>query len=311
MSVAEPAGNEAPAGASPAASGLQQLLKVVGAVVAPTTLLTALAYYFGWLYAFYYFDYLGVSSTVLNPSVTDYFVNSVDALFAPVTISAAGALLVFWGHAALRVRLAARPHDRLLRIALPAMTGLGVALAGAGLWTVYFPTPLRNHVVAAPSVLAAGVLLLGYAVHLWRSIGARRTEAPAWRLAAEWTLVFAIVGICLFWAAAGYAAEVGRGRAAELVRSLPSMPPVVLYSQRNLGIDAPGVRETRCRAQDAVYRHRYDGLRLVRFSSDQYLLLPVQWSRGRGVAIVLPRSDSVRLEFRPSTARAGIPPVGC
>jgi hypothetical protein len=41
-------------------------------------------------------------------------------------------------------------------------------------------------------------------------------------------------------------------------------------------------------------------------SDDNYVLLPKWWSRQEGVAVVLPRNDSVRLEFM----RAGAADLG-
>ena len=49
-----------------AAAALPQVLKIVGSVIAPTTLLTALLFLFGWMYAIAFFQYLGVQITVLN-----------------------------------------------------------------------------------------------------------------------------------------------------------------------------------------------------------------------------------------------------
>lgn len=291
-----------------AMAGLRQM-KVLGAVIAPTSLLTALAYYFGWLYAFYYFDYLGVNQTVLGQGTVDYLLNAVDSLFRPIAIAAAGALLAFWAHALLRTRLASGLNRRTLRILLSSLALAGLVLASTGMWSVIWWTPLNDHLAAAPLVLAVGVLILGYTVHLWRFVTTHATSA--WRVAAEWTLAFVIVGICLFWAASQYATAVGRGRAHELVTSLPYRPPVVLYSQHSLSLTAPGVRETHCRGTDATYHYRYEGLRLIRESSNQYLLLPAQWSQQQGVAVLLPRNDSLRLEFRPAAARDLPLPATC
>jgi hypothetical protein len=69
-----------------------------------------------------------------------------------------------------------------------------------------------------------------------------------------------------------------------------------------LSLHAPGVRETRCHDPNAAYRFRYDGLKLVLQSGDQYLFLPEGWSPSNGVAILMPRSPSLRLEFIPAAA---------
>ena len=59
---------------------------------------------------------------------------------------------------------------------------------------------------------------------------------------------------------------------------LPIYPSAVIYSERSLNLRAPGVREVRCQDQEAAYRFRYDGLKLVLQSGDQYLFLPEAWT---------------------------------
>src|SRR5215472_13847652 len=102
--------------ATESAPGLPpQLAKILGAVVAPTTLLAALLYYFGWSHAYWFCNYFGVNSTVLGFTTTDYLMRSVDALFVPMTVAASAALLAVWGHSVLRARLAAGSRPRALR----------------------------------------------------------------------------------------------------------------------------------------------------------------------------------------------------
>ena len=67
----------------------------------------------------------------------------------------------------------------------------------------------------------------------------------------------------------------------------------------------------RCKDPQAGYRFRYDGLKLLPQSGDQYLLLPATWSRRNGVAILVPRNDSLRLELVPASARAAARPATC
>ena len=112
--------------------------------------------------------------------------------------------------------------------------------------------------------------------------------------------MLALVGLALFWVANDYSAEVGRTRAQQFVAELPSLPNVQLYSAHSLSLSAPGVQERRCHTADATYRSRYDGLKLVLQSGDMYLLLPAQWSRFDGVAILLPRDRDLRLQFSPA-----------
>ena len=49
--------------------------------------------------------------------------------------------------------------------------------------------------------------------------------------------------------------------------------------------------------RDSAYRYRYVGVRLLTRSGGKYLLLPEEWSRVTGAAIVLPDSPSLRFEF--------------
>jgi hypothetical protein len=53
---------------------------------------------------------------------------------------------------------------------------------------------------------------------------------------------------------------------------------------------------------------RYDGFRLLPRSGSEYLLLPAHWQPPTGVAVIVPRTDSVRLEFAP---RAATRPPAC
>jgi hypothetical protein len=46
-------------------------------------------------------------------------------------------------------------------------------------------------------------------------------------------------------------------------------------------------------ARRAMLLFRYDGLKLVLQSGDQYLFLPEAWSPGNGVAILMPRNASL------------------
>jgi hypothetical protein len=311
----QPTGASRPA-AQPSPAGLPQLTRILGTIVAPTTLLTSLLFYFGWSHAFWFFDYFGVNSTLLGLTTRDYVQRSLDGLFVPMTVVACAGLLVLWGHGMLRAHLATGSGARVLGMLIPAMAVVGLVLAAGGLWSVFATTLLSRHLVWAPLSLALGVLLLAYAVHLWRLFTASsdspgRASGPPWAAVAEWAAVFALVGLSLFWAANDYSAAVGGSRARQVVAELPTYPRAVVYSERSLSLHAPGVRETRCQDPQAAYRFRYDGLKLVLQSGDQYLFLPERWSPGNGVAILMPRNDSLRLEFIPATARGAIQRPAC
>jgi hypothetical protein len=283
--------------------GLPQLTRLLGTIVAPTTLLTALLFYFGFSHAYWYYDYFGVNATLLGLTTRDYVQKSLDGLFVPMLVVACAGLLLLWGHALVRARLGAGARPGVLRVLVPAVAATGLVLVATALVSVFVATPLSRRLVGTPLALAAGVLLLVYAVHLWRLTGGSAPRA-LWVAVAEWAGVFVLVGLSLTWAASDYSASVALTRARRTVAQLPTYPSVVVYSERNLSLRAPGVRETRCGDPEAAYRYRYEGLTLVLQSGDQYLFLPRRWTPADGVALLIPRSDALRLEFLRPGARA-------
>ncbi len=295
------------AGAEPRvsdAAALSQVVKILGSVVAPTTLLTALMYYFGRQAYAGLLWYFGADVTVLDLTLQDYLNNSV-AGFIPPLIAAAGAtLLALWLHQLLVEALPTATRRIVLRALLPI-----AAIAGAVLVSLAMGDLVTNSVFPASFPegrglsLSIGVLLLSYAAHLLRPlIAARRPmrarqRAPGAVAVAEWGAVFILVSVGLFWAVGTYAIGVGVDYAEQFETSLPTRPDVVAYSEKRLSLQGPGVREVTCQDPDAAYRFRYDGLKLTLQSGNQYLLLPAGWTHDNGAAILIPRSDKVRLEF--------------
>ncbi len=177
------------------------------------------------------------------------------------------------------------------------------------MWGVFDRTVFEFHLAVSPLSLAAGVLLLSAAARLQRRRqGHTRGESVA---IAEWAMVFVLVGLSLFWVAHDYSAAVGTSRARAAEASLATCPDAVVFSAARLGLRGPGIREVPCADPAAAYPFRYDGLKLVLQSGDQYLFLPAGWRRSTGAAILIPRSDSLRLEFTPAVARPGSPTLRC
>jgi len=250
----------------------ERLLRLAAAVAAPTTLLTGLLFYFGWAHAFWFFEYFGVHLTVLDLSTQDYLMRSVNGLFFPTLVG---------GVIALGILAAARlGRGRLLPVRWVAIAGGVLVLVGLlailGIqWFSFYPG-------VAPLGLACGVLLLAYAAKIRRIV--------------EWAGAFVLVGVSLFWAVTNYSAAVGLAAAYKVQSELSTYPNAVLYSEKSLGIHGPGVRELPEPAGGA-YAVRYEGLKLIVQSGGYYFFLPQSWSPADGPAIVLPRDNTVRLEF--------------
>lgn len=301
-SQAPPVARASGTSVEPYISGLRQLTRAVGFVAAPTALFSSLFYYFGWNYAYYLYLYFGVDSSVLGLTTGDYLLFSADALLVPITVGAFVGLFALWGHSELRAHIEIGARPGLRRILLLMMAGVGLALTTTGFVSVFTATILSRYLTAAPLSLAGGLLLLGYADRLRRlpvERGAEpvRYEGPNWGSVGQWAIVFVLVGVSLFWAATDYSASVGNTRARRFAAQLPGYPAVVIYSEKNLSLHAPGVRETACQDPKAAYHFRYDGLVLMRRAGDQYLFLPRAWTLANGAAILIPRDSSLRLEF--------------
>jgi hypothetical protein len=288
-----------------AGEALPRVLKVFGGIVAPTSLLTGLLFYFGRSRSAGFYRYFGVNSTVLDLTTNDYLFSGIDGLFVPIAVTGLLALVCLWLNRLLLTRVPGEARRRAVRVLVPV-----TALAGAVLVTLAFLDLLSEGEVFGVNsptgglCLAIGVILLVYAVRLLRlslphpnPVRGRRSEATG---LAEWGAAFLLVSIGLFWAADGYAFGVGTGGAMTLHRALPTVPAAVLYSEKSLSLDVAGVTEARCADPDAAYRFRYTGFRLVRQAGDQYVLLPATWTRETGTAVLIARTASIRLEFRPA-----------
>jgi hypothetical protein len=307
--VAAPAHRMRPAARPPAddAAAIPQVLRIAGTVVAPTTLLTVLMLYFGRLHATGLFDYFGVQQTVLDLTAQDYLVRSADGLIIPLVVVAIVAVVALWLHQVLTRLLRVETRRAVLRVLIPVAAVAGAGLVGVALADALGAGLFGDFGEGRGLALALGAVLLAYSARLLRLLAVERPGRRPWRvpigvLVAEWGAVFVLISVGLFWAVGTYAAGVGAGRGAQLEALLPAMPDVVVYSKENLRLDAPGVAQRMCDGEAGAYGFRYDGLRLVLQSGSQYLLLPAGWTREAGAAILLPRSDAVRLEFSIGTA---------
>jgi hypothetical protein len=287
----------------PASPGLPALARILGSVVAPTTLLTALLYYFGYMHAWFFFGYFGLNSTTLGFSTVDYLMRSVDALFIPVTSAAILGLLALWGNALLVPRLRTRRNQRTNTLIVRGIAAGGVILGVTSLVLTFKTVGDKGSLVAlAPVGFGLGVLVTAYAVHLDRVLVRRQRgdhAASGWAQATEWAIVFALVGISLFAAATDYAGAVGESRAQLYVAGLANQPGVALYSEKDIALTQPGVTQSRCRDPQAAYQFRYDGLALMLESGGKYVLIPRSWRWGDPAlaVIVLAQSDTFRLQF--------------
>lgn len=115
-------------------------------------------------------------------------------------------------------------------------------------------------------------------------------------------IAFVLVTVGLFVAVADYSIALGKQQGAVVERAVPTWQDALVYSAKSLNLSADGVHEVVCKEPDAAYRYRYDDLKLLLQSGGQLVLLPSDWTSEKGTAIVLPRTDSIRIEFATTSA---------
>jgi hypothetical protein len=292
-----------------ATEALPRALRLIGTVVAPATLLTGLLFFYGLLYAIGYFRYFGVNFTVLNLPTWNYLVLSADGAIVPLVLLAGVALLTLSIYRLPLERSSGTARLIARWVALPLVAGSGVALVTLALADAVFGIsvfPPTFWEIRGLS-LAGGTVLMVYFGRLRRAF----FRSPSWLsrppsvdgvdvlTVGRWCAFAILIGVGLFWAVGSYATGMGMRAAQGLAADLACEPDVILYAEKSLNLQVPGVVEAAASRADAAYGFRYEGLKLVPQAGDRYLFLPKGWTPGGRPAILLPRTDKLRMEFIP------------
>lgn len=268
-------------------------------VVSPVTLVVALMVYFAHVRRIAQSSTLGFDASILQePSIPAYLMRSVGALYIPLTVLTAVALVLHWADRRVRQWLEDRRRLRsVLRIsvAVPAVViGLvpiaAVFALGGPLLRAYVVLIMPFLLAAAVSASWYGVLLRG-AVQV--RLPTRRTIGMAQPPLAGSLLVGFLIALLLFAGVDGFAKVVGRGLARQLIEHPEQHTrAVLLYSKEDLKLDPADAVGTPLAGEHEGYRHRYDGLRLAFVDGGSYFLIP----RNQSKLIVL-NKDGLRIEF--------------
>jgi hypothetical protein len=279
------------------------VLERVSLVVAPPTLVIALAFWFGWTLTNARSAYFGIDTSELGFSTVDYLLRSADATFVPVAIILLVVLTAIMLHGLIQNALGTRRHViAVLRGAACAAT-LGAVMTLFAMWAMLEPLPVKTYYLVPPVSLGLGPALIAYSVWIFRHAVPSGKKSihhatPGWERSLY--VLAAILGLLgIFWATSGYAAALGRGRAQILAENLSVQPAVAVFSTKALDIDAPGVTATEIAGTDSEFTFKYAGLRLLIRSNNKYFLVNDNWSHENGVTIVLQDTPAIRLEFTP------------
>lgn len=277
-------------------------MNVLGIVVAPATLVSALLFYFGYVSSRAQFDYFGVDVDTIGLGTKDYVMRSPQPLLVPVlALALLGAALL-----AVHTRLRRRAGEPAFRGRMRRSIGLGLVLAGIAV-VLLFCYPLLSrwayYPLVTPLLLAVGGALIAYGLGSLRFLAHQRPAGdqeatPPPRLGLI-LLVWAATGACLFWATATIAQWSGLGLAKSQAQHLGDLPSVVVDTKEPLYLPAQSqVHELALPGPaDRTYRYRYWGLRLLIVGNHRMFLVPDVWD-AHDTTLVMPMDDSTRVQFQ-------------
>lgn len=278
---------------------------LIVAVVAPVTLITALAYYFGYRRESAFAGYFGIDPSTLGFTTNDYVLRSVDALFVPITV----VLLVVFA-ALFLYALAGDRFERVDLAPIAAVVGLCALILGIALLA---GKPF-SHDYAYLQALgpAVGVSLLLYALARSRSVSRHALGAAVF-------VGIAVVLVSIFWATSDYADSRGHADARKLARDITVLPSATIFSKEDLDIHplAPGGGVPQpvkpgggCpllmvqKFREGAYRFGYSGFTLLLRSGGNYFLTPTpvdprepHWDAVNDAVFVIRDDDNIRVQL--------------
>ncbi|NKZ12578.1 sensor domain-containing protein [Mycolicibacterium septicum DSM 44393] len=275
----------------------ERWLSLAALVVAPTSLITGLCYFFGLLAIRNRLHYFGVDPGTVGYTSADYVVTTIGTFFfASLRVLIVLAILVVLT-VAFRHWAATGRRITLLRNIAWLLTGLGaVGLIVAVVWLVSDRSLIKTVVDNPPDMymaatIAAGIVLLvaGY----WTLTLTGRGRLP--KMAERILLALAVAGlvVALFWATDLYAVDQGKHNGADAAGRLwaadGDYTAVQVDTTEALNIPDNLVKMTVLPAQGppAAPVYRYQCLRVLEAHAGRYVLVPARWSREQGYAITV------------------------
>ncbi len=291
-------GNGAPGAAEPTASGRRSTardrdspLETITAIGSPLAVITALLFYFGWVRTHVQAEAIGFDAALLDYSLQDYMMRSIDVLYIPALAIVLAAAGLQWLHRRFVVPVVTGPDKRIWlgRLIVAATWSVPAwALVFGGL--AFAVPPLAGICVAGfLAVAAASAFYAG-------SLRGRLEPAPSGGRRSR-ALVLVLLALACFWATEEFARKLGQAYAVQITADRGRLAAVTVYSAKSLELQGSGIVEIPLPDPDAEYRFRYDGLRLVQRSTDRYFLIGVGWTPAERRVILLREADTIRIEL--------------
>jgi hypothetical protein len=271
----------------------------IGAVIAPTALLSAIAFYFGWTRIAAFDDYFGLTPTQIGYSTRDYALLSLNPLFLPV----ATVLVILIARAFVRGYAMHSYEQGLSRQTLVLLNNVALAVGTClfvfGAVAAFNGFPFSTYYLVGSLFPALGVLIVADAVGDRR----RMHGKPPLSMSTH-VLVGLFVALSLFWAAGLDADSIGRSEARDLAAHLDRLPGVVLNSHEGLSISSTsGIQELKL--QGGYYPYEYRGMRLFADKNGVLFLIPNTWRHDNRVPLLdLAVTDNLRFSVTPGSESA-------
>ena len=135
---------------------------VVGLFIAPTTVITSLCYFYGYVATRKYFAYFGIDTDAIGFTTSDYVMRSVRALYVPVIAGLLTYAALLWAGAYLRRLVQSGRRTRLARTLGWAAVAVGAVSMAWAILSLTRPQWALVHVdVLTPVALGLGAALIG------------------------------------------------------------------------------------------------------------------------------------------------------
>jgi hypothetical protein len=280
---------------------VKAILEIIGRIVAPLTVITALLYYFAWVRTAAFYSHFGIDQRVLAYSFEDYLLRSTGIAFRPLAFGllvAATSMALWYGLARMSDR--SNP-SRLVAFFLFTMA-IGLLLYGV---TVLFGLPVRKPLWAAVA-LGIGLIAAELASSLLGHVrGAAPDKTAPDKTAPDKTVLLrrGLIGagllLALFWSTAVYAQLSGERLAEDWATKPKGRPSATILSEKDLKLTGYGITATRLSFDDEGYEYKYEGLRVLVYSNSRWFLYPDSWNSDPLATVVVLRDEpTVRVEVR-------------
>jgi hypothetical protein len=272
------------------------IISGISSVIAPVSLLTGIAFYFGWQRVAAFDAYFGLNVGAVGYTTNDYVLNSLNPLFLPVLVVLVALIAFAFAHALVSHVHSTRQRPEQLRKVADWTMGIGAAVFVLGALAVFETFSIHVPYLIGAFGPAVGVMLIAYGIGLRRRLSKQPPLSTGLLV-----LVGLFVSISLFAAAGLYAGTVGREQAARVAARLGELPGLQLYSADPLPLpQGYGLVEAGSASKGP---YNYSGLRVLAVVNGNLFLIPCGWSKTNGATlIVLPEQSSgnpYQLAFTP------------